>query len=73
MSVQEYEGINYLVAAAVVNRSFRRLLLRDPSEALAQGYQGVMFVLTDEERAVICEREGRTFAEFLTQIERLNE
>jgi len=42
-----------LVAAAVINRRFRRLLLTKPAKALENGYNGERFRLTPAERQLI--------------------
>jgi hypothetical protein len=47
---QEWNGLNYLFAAAVVNSQFRKMLLEDPEEALQRGYLGEGFELSREER-----------------------
>jgi hypothetical protein len=44
------EELNRLLSAAVVSTSFRNLLLANPEIALASGYQGETFHLSDEDR-----------------------
>jgi hypothetical protein len=46
-------AIHRLFAAAVVSDQFRNTLLRAPEEALANGYLGQTFPLTDQERNII--------------------
>ncbi len=46
-------GLPQLFAAAVVSRQFREKLLREPEAALASGYLGQTFALTDQEQALI--------------------
>ncbi|MGC8856594.1 MAG: hypothetical protein ACP5QU_07335 [Anaerolineae bacterium] len=46
-------GLPQLFAAAVVSRQFREKLLREPEAALASGYLGQAFALTDQEQALI--------------------
>ena len=46
-------AIHRLFAAAVVSDQFRKTLLRAPEEALANGYLGQTFPLTDQEKKII--------------------
>jgi hypothetical protein len=49
----KHKGLNQLLCAATINRQFREVLLRNPAQALAVGYQGQTFALTSEERQVV--------------------
>jgi len=44
------EELNRLLSAAVVSKSFRNMLLVNPEIAVASGYQGESFNLSDEDR-----------------------
>ncbi len=44
------DELNRLLSAAVVSKSFRNLLLVNPEIAVASGYQGESFNLSDEDR-----------------------
>ena len=44
------DELNRLLSAAVVSKSFRSMLLSNPEIALASGYQGEKFNLTEEDR-----------------------
>lgn len=46
-------ALHRLFAAAVVSDQFRTTLLREPEEALANGYLGQTFPLTDQEKKII--------------------
>ena len=50
----DYSGhsdeLNRLLSAAVVSKSFRNMLLNSPEVALASGYQGEAFNLSDVDR-----------------------
>jgi hypothetical protein len=46
-------GLHRLFAAAIVSDQFRETLLRKPEEALANGYLGQTFPLTDQEKTII--------------------
>ena len=41
--------LNRLLSAAVISNNFRNLLLSDPQRALATGYQGESFQLTEDD------------------------
>ena len=60
--------ISRLLAAAVVNKNFRELLLRDPSQALAQGYRGESFSLSPKERELVISIQAGDLNDFALQI-----
>ena len=45
------DELNRLLSAAVVSKSFRTMLLTSPEIALASGYQGEAFNLSDADRS----------------------
>ena len=45
------DELNRLLSAAVVSKSFRNMLLTNPEIALASGYQGETFNLSDADRS----------------------
>ena len=45
------DELNRLLSAAVVSKSFRNMLLTSPEIALASGYQGEKFDLSDADRS----------------------
>lgn len=45
------DELNRLLSAAVVSKSFRNILLTSPEIALASGYQGEAFNLSDADRS----------------------
>ena len=53
LTPREQTGLPRLFAAAVVNHQFREALLREPETALANGYLGQTFLLTDREKMLI--------------------
>ena len=61
-------AINRLLAAAVVNKNFRDLLLTDPGQALAQGYQGEIFPLDVNERDPVLSIQADNLRDFALQI-----
>jgi hypothetical protein len=65
------KNLNRLLSAAVVSPRFQRLLLTDPVAALAAGYNGESFPLTQAEYAAVtslCVGTIRDFASQLLQI-----
>jgi hypothetical protein len=44
------DELNRLLCAAVVSKSFRSMLMTNPEIAVASGYQGESFNLSDEDR-----------------------
>jgi hypothetical protein len=44
------DEMNRLLCAAVVSKSFRNMLIENPEIAVASGYQGESFNLSDEDR-----------------------
>lgn len=58
-----------LLAAAVVSRSFRELLLREPLTAVRQGYHGEQFVLSLEELDILLAVQADTLQDFARQLQ----
>jgi hypothetical protein len=61
-------GLHRLFAAAVVSGQFRETLLSKPEEALAKGYLGQAFSLTDRESTIIKSVRAESLAEFAQQV-----
>ncbi len=57
-----------LIAAAVVNKQFRKKLLENPALALASGYGGEDFHLGGEERARVTAIRAASLPEFARQL-----
>ena len=57
-----------LLAAAVINRRFRDLLLRNPGLALSRGYGGESFTLTPGERKKVLSIQAENLQDFALQI-----
>lgn len=65
--VDHFENdLTKLLAAAVVNRGFRELLLSQPAKALADGYQGEEFQLDQDDRELILTCPARTLPDLAT-------
>lgn len=62
--------ISRLLAAAVVNQQFCRLLLDDPELALETGLHGETFSLTNEERNLILSIRADSLADLAGQLAR---
>jgi hypothetical protein len=61
-------GLNRVFAAAVVNRQFCDMLLKNPQEALQKGYLGETFILTPEENALIASIRANTLSDLAKQV-----
>ena len=67
------QGLNRLVAAAVVNQNFCRLLLSKPAQALARGYQGEEFELDHDEADLVLSIRANDLTDFARQLVNLHE
>lgn len=63
-------GLSRIFAAAVVNRQFCELLLRDPHEALEKGYLGETFALSKEERDLLVSIRAHSLPDLARQVNR---
>jgi hypothetical protein len=66
----ERNGLHRLFAAAVVSDQFRETLLREPETALARGYLGQPFALTDQEKLVIRSVRAETLTDLAQKVNR---
>ena len=66
-SVQR-NGLHRLFAAAVVSNQFRETLLREPAAALANGYLGQPFTLSDQEKVIIQSVRAKNLADLAQQV-----
>lgn len=60
--------MNRLLTAAVVNHKFCSLLLNDPLEAVAKGYNGETFELTAEEVQLLHAIKASSLCDFAKQL-----
>ena len=69
-------AVSSVLAAAVINRRFCRLLLTHPAAALASGYRGASFMLSTAEKELLLRIRASTLREFaqllLVEIQRHN-
>ena len=63
------QDIERLIAAAIVNRDFRTLLLKDPALAIANGFNGETFDLPPREKALILSINASSLVEFARQLQ----
>ena len=61
-------GLHRLFAAAIVNNQFRETLLREPEAALANGYLGQPFALTDQEKSIIQSVRAKTLTDLAQKV-----
>ena len=61
-------ALHRLFAAAVVSDQFRKTLLRSPEEALANGYLGQTFPLTDQEKKIIKTIRAENLTDFAQKV-----
>ena len=60
-----------ILSAAVINQRFRDKLLSDPAQAVANGYNGETFDLSEVERKELSSLKGLTLSEFALQLSRI--
>ncbi|HTP02824.1 MAG TPA: hypothetical protein VMJ64_15725 [Anaerolineales bacterium] len=65
---EKHAGLSSLFAAAVVSRSFCDMLLRDPEQALQQGYMGKDFCLSKADASLIVSLNARSLADLAQQV-----
>lgn len=61
-------ALHRLFAAAIVSDQFRTTLLHEPEEALAKGYLGQTFPLTDQERKIIKTIRAENLTDFAQKV-----
>ena len=61
-------SLSRLLAAAVINKKFRNLLLTHPEEALQRGFQGEKFQLSGRDRRRVLAIRARDLADFALQL-----
>lgn len=66
--VDRPSGLRRLLAAAVVSDQFCQVLLSEPETALAGGYLGQPFVLTEKEKAIIKNVHAQSLADFAQKV-----
>lgn len=76
LQIDSNGAVSRVLAAAVINRRFCRLLLTNPAAALAIGYRGESFMLSTAEKELLLQINATTLPEFakllLRQIQKHN-
>lgn len=60
--------VSKLLTAAVVSKAFCQLLLTNPAQALEDGYNGMRFALTNQEKELLLSIQATSLPELATQI-----
>ena len=63
-----HPGVSAVFAAAVVSQSFCNLLLKDPEQALRQGYMGKRFGLSAEDASLIVSLNAGSLGDLAKQV-----
>lgn len=63
-----HTGVTLVLAAAVVNKDFRKLLLTDARTAIDQGYLGESFLLSEKDAELIRSIRAKDLPDFAKQI-----
>ncbi len=64
----DHAGLSSLFAAATVSRGFREMLLKNPEEALRQGYLGKGFGLSQADASLIISLNAKLLADLAQQV-----
>ena len=62
------EELNRMLCAAVVSKSFRNMLLVNPEIAVANGYQGESFNLSDQDRSWLYSMRSTSLVDFAAKM-----
>lgn len=64
--------VNKLLTAAVVSKAFCKLLLNNPAQALEDGYNGMRFTLTNQEKELLLSIRAKSLSELASQLNNHN-
>jgi hypothetical protein len=64
----ERSGLHRLFTAAIVNSQFREKLLSEPEMAVAGGYLGQTFTLTDQEKTIVRSVRATDLTDFAQKV-----
>lgn len=67
-TAEDRSGLHRLFTAAIVNSQFREKLLSEPELALAGGYLGQAFSLSDQEKTIISSVRARDLTDFAQKV-----
>jgi hypothetical protein len=65
---QAHPEYSRIICAAVINKGFRDQLLKDPTQAVARGFNGESFQLSPNEKQIISSLKGLSLADFAAQL-----
>ncbi len=68
---RQHREISRILTAAVINTSFRKMLLSNPEKALSGGFKGEAFHLAKEEKRRLASIHAPSLADFAAQIPQL--
>lgn len=60
-----------ILSAAVINNSFRQMLLNDPTKAVNSGYSGEKFNLNSEDKKRLASIRAVSLADFAAQLSQI--
>jgi hypothetical protein len=61
-------NISRLITAAVINQSFRQLLLSNPEKAISGGFNGETFRLERDEKELVLSIQATSLADFAVKV-----
>lgn len=61
-------NISRLITAAVINQSFRQLLLSNPEKAITTGFNGETFRLDRDEKELLLSIQATSLADFAVKV-----
>jgi hypothetical protein len=64
--------VNKLLTAAVVSKAFCQLLLSNPAQALEDGYNGMRFALSNQEKELLLSIQAKSLSELASQMSSRN-
>lgn len=64
--------VSKLLTAAVVSKAFCQLLLTNPAQALEDGYNGMRFALTNQEKELLLSIQAQSLSELASQFNNRN-
>jgi hypothetical protein len=63
-----YDELNRVLCAAVVSKSFRSMLMANPTLAVSSGYQGESFNLSNEDRSWLSSMHPTSLIDFAADL-----
>jgi hypothetical protein len=60
-----------ILSAAVINNSFRKMLLKDPVKAVCGGYSGENFTLNSEDKSRLASIHASSLSDFAAKLSQI--